>query len=275
MMKAPAIQGLFYCLVICGFSNVLSFEPTRHLSSPNGKTQLNAFLSTAAAAVDTFWRTSPYAAAGLICGTKASAADFIAQQRQYHKRQADDSDSEVQLNDDGSLAVVLEEVEPAANKMDLQRNFVYIIYGAFYQGMAQEYIYNHLYPVLFGAGTDIRTVLTKVTFDLLLQTTLVTLPIAYMSKALLYRYSVGEAWRRYVDDIRNHGLLTKYFALWGPVQCLTFSVVPQHLRVTFIALISFFWVIILSSIASKTPVPATSSDEECLLEDGLTCNIDG
>ena len=266
-------------LTIYGASNVLSLQTsTKSLlfGRPSGcsashlrqshckrKTKLQSvFLPTIVTAVDSFCRTSPYAAAGLICGVKASAADFIAQQRQYHK---DVGDGEIQGNDDGSLSVK----KPQA---DLQRNLAYIVYGAIYQGITQEYIYNHVYPVFFGAGTDIRTVLMKVGFDLFFQTTLFTLPIAYMTKALIYRYSLGEAFRRYVDDIKNHGLLRKYFALWGPVQCLTFSIIPEHFRVSFIAMVSFFWLIILSSIASKTPVAA---EEECSLLDGQTCNIDG
>jgi hypothetical protein len=162
-------------------------------------------------------------------------------------------------------------------EFELKRNFAYIVYGSLYQGMTQEYIYNHLYPVFFGYGTDVRTVLIKVAFDLMIQTTLLTLPIAYLSKAVIYQYSFGEALRRYVADIQTHGLLTKYFCLWGPVQCLTFGVIPEHFRVTFIAFVSFFWLIILSSIASKTPiVPSVIVvDEECALVDAQTCNIDG
>ena len=126
----------------------------------------------------------------------------------------------------------------------------------------------------------------KVAFNLFVQTTLVTLPIAYMTKSLIYRYSVQEAFRRYVDDIKNHGLLKKYFILWGPVQCMTFSIVPEHYRITFIAVVSFFWMIILSSIISKNKHTTTSTvgqdDDtatigsntlECNLEDGETCAL--
>jgi hypothetical protein len=229
------------------------------------KTRLqSAFLSTAIATLDTFWKTSPYAAAAITCGFKASAADIVAQKRQY-KQRADELKEEAQVRDSNRE-------EKQEMKTDLQRNVAYILYGALYQGLAQEFIYNHLYPVLFGTGTDVRTVLSKVLFDLLIQTTIVTLPIAYMSKALIYRYSFREAFRRYSDDIKNHGLLVKYFSLWGPVQCVTFSIIPEHFRVTFIACVSFFWLIILSSIASKTPI---TRDEECSLVDGQAYNIDG
>eukprot|EP00957_Ditylum_brightwellii_P201253 15324789-Ditylum_brightwellii.AAC.2 len=176
--------------------------------------------------VSSFWNTSPYTAAALTCGLNASAADYVAQKR--------------------DLAKVA-----TRRKTDLDRTAAFLLYGAIYQGMGQEYIYNQLYPILFGASTSFATVLSKVLFDLLIQTTLLTLPIAYMSKAIVYKYSIKEAFLRYKDDVLNHGLLAKYFLLWGPVQCITFSIIPSQYRVTFIASVSFFWMTILSSIASK------------------------
>ena len=56
---------------------------------------------------------------------------------------------------------------------------------------------------------------------------------------------------KYIHDIQHQALLQKAFAIWGPVQCLTLSVIPEHYRVTFIALVSFFWLILLSPIISK------------------------
>jgi hypothetical protein len=239
--------------------------------------RLNSLLTTVVGTADSFFRSSPYLAAGLTCGFKASAADFVAQNRQVKKeeKEAQEQQDSGNISENEDTATTTTTTTRAGP--DLQRNFAYIVYGAVYQGMSQEFIYNHVYPVLFGSGVDVVTVLSKVVFDLCVQTTLVTLPIAYMSKAIIYRYSFREAIRRYVDDIRNHGLLTKYFLLWGPVQCLTFSIIPEHFRVTFIAFISFFWLIILSTIASKTPVvgKVVSGDEECLLEDGQTCRIEG
>ena len=167
--------------------------------------------------------------------------------------------------------------------------------------MGQELIYNHLYSAWFGSGTGPAIVAAKVAFDLLIQTTLLTLPVAYLTKAAIFRYSFAEGLRRYWEDITTHGLLIKYFALWGPVQCLTFSVVPEQFRIGFVAAVSFFWLIILSSISAKprkadlkasespTKSPlvqfdgiddddlsaATDGDDECLLADGYTCSIDG
>ncbi|CAB9501005.1 Mpv17 / PMP22 family [Seminavis robusta] len=269
-------------------------------------------ISTALTALDTFWQTSPYTAAAIVCGIKASAADLIAQKRAYRKREekerqaaalaASQKEDEDSLRTDNTPIIYnpnIDETAAAAaedtsnsndtdtdtalnngKKTEWKRTLAFLTYGSIYQGLSQEFIYIHLYPVWFGSATTVPVVLTKVLFDLCIQTTFLTLPIAYLTKSVIYRYSPKEAIRRYIDDIRNHGLLKKYYLLWGPVQCLTFSIVPEHWRVTFIAFVSFFWLIILSTIASKTK--ATSEDvqneiivEECSFEDGTTCNIDG
>ena len=257
-------------------------RPPRISSLPT-KSALNAVVVDV---VNEFFLNQPYTAAALTCGVKASAADFVAQRQHLSKR--DGSRDEIEISEDGSVKEVFE----------APRNIAFLLYGAVYQGIGQEFIYNHLYSTWFGDGTTLTVVATKVAFDLLLQTTLVTLPVAYLTKATIFRYPLTEGLRRYIEDITTHGLLLKYFALWGPVQCLTFSVVPTQARLPFIALVSFFWLIILSSISSRPrkaeldasgarPLAqfdgmdeddlseAIDGDDECLLADGYTCSIDG
>jgi hypothetical protein len=111
----------------------------------------SAIVQTTLAALDSFLKTSPYAAAAITCGVKASAADIVAQKHQYRKQ--NEKSSEVSNTD--------------SQKWDAKRNLAYVIYGSIYQGMAQEYIYNHVYPVWFGTGNTVTVVLAKVLFDLL------------------------------------------------------------------------------------------------------------
>lgn len=258
--------------------------------SQGGSVSALAAAADVTQAVNEFFVTAPYAAAALTCGTKASAADYVAQKRQYGKRDGTENASPEAEQDETASGetkgVSTQSIEDEEKRFQLPRNLAFLLYGAAYQGMGQEFIYNHVYPTLFGEGTSISVVLTKVAFDLCVQTTLLTLPIAYLTKAAIFRYSAGEGLRRYWEDITTHGLLKKYFLLWGPTQCLTFSIIPEHYRVTFVAFISFFWIIILSSISAK---PRKAGDlagldelevdgediEECLLADGVTCNIDG
>lgn len=203
--------------------------------------------------VESFYKSAPYVAAALTCGVKASAADFVAQTRHIRKRGETGGDS------------------ITTTTFQTARNVAFLCYGAFYQGMAQEFIYNHLYPMWFGTSSLPLTVLKKMLFDVCIQTPFVTLPVAYFFKAIVFQHSPKEAIRRYTEDVMERGLLQKYVLLWAPVQTLTFSVVPAHLRISFIAFVSFFWLIVFSSLtAVETPAADT-----CDLLDGTTCNIDG
>ncbi|GAX22614.1 hypothetical protein FisN_14Hu247 [Fistulifera solaris] len=214
-----------------------------------------SMLSEAFLTVENFYITSPYVAAAITCGVKASAADFVAQKRQIRKRE--------------------EVTGSVKSTFQSARNVAFLIYGALYQGMAQEFIYNDLYPMWFGTSSMPLTVLKKTVFDVFVQTPLLTLPIAYFFKAIVFQHSPREAIRRYVEDVTKKGLLQKYVLLWAPVQCLTFSVIPPHLRISFIAFVSFFWLIIFSSVSGKRQEIKTRDSDTCDLVDGTTCNIDG
>jgi hypothetical protein len=243
--------------------------------------------------MDQFVQSSPYTTAAIVCGIKASTADFIAQKRQLRQRYSKNNIGST-LTTPANTTYDNNSSTRNIKTLDWLRNISFLIYGSMYQGIAQEYIYNHLYPIYFGTNTNIITVLLKVFFDLFIQTTIITLPIAYTIKAVIYQYTIQEAFARYIEDIRYNGLLTKYFVLWGPIQCITFSIIPEHYRISFIATVSFFWLIILSTISSHTrritTITETTEDSEpvnttntvdtnlssrCELVDGLTCNIDG
>jgi len=222
-MKLPVLSVLF-----CSLTAASSFSLQPALSAVNAAFEMN-----------------PYAAGAFVAGFKASTADIIAQRRQLRKANSEQPESKAKEEKKG---------------LDVRRTFAFLLYGAVYQGLAQEYTYNHLYPILFGTETTALNVLKKVFCDMFVQTPLLTLPIAYYSKALLVGNSVKQAMAHYVDDIKNRGLLFKFWGLWTPVQCLTFSVIPEHFRVSFIALVSFFWVIILSSLsAAKDQLVDTKS----------------
>jgi hypothetical protein len=227
----------------------------------------SSLLTTAVAGADAFFRNSPYAAAAVVCSIKASTADFIAQRHQFKKSKESGEDLDVVLNADGSLTT-----KQATGKFDFRRNLAIMAYGGFYTGLFQEHSYNRIYPWLFGNRVDWISVLTKVAFDMMFQSPFLTLPVAYLSKALIYRYSFAEAIRRYVDDVKNHKLLHKYYMLWAPIMVIAFGFIPDRYRVTFCASISFFWLIMLSSISNNV---RTDDDDDRTLVDGSTCNNDG
>ena len=228
-MKLPVLSILF-----CGLSAASSFSLQPALSAVNAAFELN-----------------PYAAGAAVAGFKAGSADIVAQKRQMRKANSEKSAEEIE--------------KEGKKRLDIRRTLGFLLYGAVYQGLCQEFTYNHLYPALFGTEITAINVLKKVFCDMVIQTPILTLPIAYYSKALLVGNSFSQAMAHYVDDVKNRGLLFKFWGLWTPVQCLTFSVIPEHFRVSFIALVSFFWVIILSSLSAardgvdtKNSMPVTA-----------------
>mmetsp|Transcript_6750 Transcript_6750/g.14741 ORF Transcript_6750/g.14741 Transcript_6750/m.14741 type:complete len:80 (-) Transcript_6750:339-578(-) len=65
---------------------------------------------------------------------------------------------------------------------------------------------------------------------------------------LVFSYS-RQGVERYVADAKGD-LLVMYWTLWGPVQWFTFGVVSPQWRVPFIAVVSF-WLLILSRITTR------------------------
>jgi len=201
--------------------------------------------------VDEWFRTAPYASAFTVTAVKATASDLLAQTR-------------------GRMAQ--EEGRPASPNQPIvwRRTMAFLLYGGAYQGCAQYYLFNVLFPQWFGAGDDFGTVATKVLFDQMVVTPFVCLPVAYLIKAIAFGEPPAEGLRRYAADARRD-LLFKYWAIWTPTQCLTFGVVPQQYRIPFIAFVSFFWLIVLSTISARgdASVVAAAASEALAERDGV------
>ena len=208
--------------------------------------------TTIISALDTFWRTKPYVAAAITCGLKASTADFVAQKSysRLHNRQKSSHFQRKNINYNANH----KSTTFTTTAFDWKRNAAYMLYGAIFQGMVQEFALNRVYPVIFGPGSSLVEI---VAFSLLVWTTLVMLPTAYLTKALILGHSIRKGIQNYLDDIRYNGLLHKCFLLWTPAHFVTFGLIPQHWRVTFIASVSFFWLILFSSITSNRPTRTT------------------
>ena len=210
-------------------ANVLAI---RRGGSGSTTTELQSTAASVAAitAIDAFWKAHPLIAAAVVCSTKACLADLVAQHRQQRKEST---------------------TAAKQKKLDIRRTISFVVYGALYQGMAQELIYNNLYTYLFGSATTARVVAKKVLFDAFFHNALVCIPMAYAVKSFVFNYSLATAIRQYIDDVVHHGLLLKYYALWMPVNAMIFTVVPTHWRISVMAVVSFFWMIILSTISSR------------------------
>ena len=138
------------------------------------------------------------------------------------------------------------------SSFSFKRNLALLCYGGLYQGCGQELIYNHLFSTIFGAGKQPLTVMMKVCFDMLLIQPILSLPIAYVIKAPIFGYSIVDSMKCYVKDVKEKALLKKCWLVWAPTQIISFTVIPTHFRISFMACVSFFWIILFSSISSSS-----------------------
>lgn len=195
--------------------------------------------------INSFFQTQPYLAAFLTCSFKASAADMIAQTQAIGNEKASTSESASDNNNQVS------------NSVNISRNLGFLFYGGIYQGIAQNFIYNVIYPSWFGTDDSLALIGKEVLVDNLLFAPFLCLPIAYAFKTAfsseeplgLDTLKVGL--EKYVQDVTTKGLLVRYWALWFPASMLTFGVIPAHYRVVFVAAVSFFWIFMLSAISSS------------------------
>jgi Mpv17 / PMP22 family len=196
-------------------------------------TPLKAFaVDGALSAVDTFFQTEPYLSAFLACSVKASAADWVAQS------------------------------QAPAEERNLNRNLAFIVYGGLYQGCMQSFIFGVLFPAWFPGDASTQSILTQVAIDIFVLGPLVAMPTVYSIKALFAgeEHFVSSGVGKYIEQIQTKGILFKYWAIWGPVQTLSFWLVPPHLRVFFVAMVSFFWVCLLSNVSSSSSSGADTSN---------------
>jgi hypothetical protein len=221
----------FLLLFLTITAHVQAFRPVgvvQHRRPTTTTTQTPALNMLDVSAVDTFYQTQPYMAAFLTCACKASAADLFAQ-----KNKDPDQDTAI----------------------DVSRNLAFLAYGGIWQGLFQQFLFTALYPLLF-AGNTWDSILGQVAFDTTVMGPMVCLPIVYTVKNLfrtgdLSGETVTEALETYYDHVTTRGLLTTYWYIWIPAQCATFGFVPPHLRVLFVAAVSFFWVTKLSAISAS------------------------
>lgn len=228
--SSPSIQdNIHTSSSSSSFSSVISTNNNKLLgrsSSFRCHTKLNAAAGTLAA-IGAFYKSSPLVAGFLTASTKACVADSMAQYR-----------------------------DVCTTKFDIKRNIAMVLYSGTVLGMLCAIMYNRIFPVIFASeaakARPFILAIKMTLFDGFINAPLLWLPPAYIAQALIYQYPKREAIQKYVTDVRENGLLKKYWSLWLPASLTNFMFVPPHFRVAFVAGVSFFWMIVLSLVANKS-----------------------
>ena len=206
----------------------------RRSAAPMAAAAVPQRLAVVGSAVGAFYKSYPSLASFLTAAILAAVADGFAQY-------ADD----------------------CVKKFDTKRNIAMALYSGIVSGVCVEFMYSSVFPIIFGrgAGGGIYRAIRMTLFDECVNAPLLWLPPAYVAQAVVYRTPKRLAMRKYLSDVREHGLLTKYWSLWIPMSIINFSVVPLHFRVAFVAVVSFFWMIILSVVANRSSQIGGDGDE--------------
>ena len=195
------------------------------------------------AGLNSFYMSYPLLSAVTTCSVKGCLADCIAQRRNNAAIEAGNDD------DKSPSAKAKSSNKPM---FSLRRNAAYILYGGGILGVLCDLMYNFVYPFLFGALDGVVHLIAIVVFDNMIAAPLLWLPPVYFVKAILYGQSLKTGVQKYSNDVKQNGLLIQYWKIWFPAQIFNFSLVPAHLRIAFMAGISFGWMIILSCISSNS-----------------------
>ena len=259
-----------------------SRRPQNNPSTFSSSSSLYA-LDGAAAALDSFYQSQPYVSAFVTCCIKAGAADFLAQTNQqgvaHVERQQRSTKPPMYPHHFAPTVHCRKQQSRSSNSIsnavDVSRCLAFICYGGIYQGLWQQFLYTNLFPswlsVLPADLPHWAQVAFQVAIEMSLIGPLLCLPTAYAIKSIFTAPTpstmslsaphqplvatsalVRKGVDKYVQDCTKRGLLFKYWALWIPVDGFVFSVVPLHLRVVFIATVSFFWVFVLSATVADT-----------------------
>ncbi len=135
---------------------------------------------------------------------------------------------------------------------NIRRNMAFLMYGGLYTGMFQEVLYNGIYPILFGCDTKLCTAAKKVFFENFVVMPLLAFPAAYIIKSPFYKLTFKQGFDKYINDVKNNGLLKQAWSIWIPVNFIVFTIIPPQFRVSFVACVSFFWFVLFSRITAKS-----------------------
>jgi protein Mpv17 len=188
-----------------------------------GRTLMSPFINSA----QWYNRTaqqSPFLTGIITSGLKTSAADIFAQKVIERKKE-----------------------------IDWTRHAVFCTFGFAYLGAFQYYLYNVKFTQWCGGLTarfgHIATAPIKVFIDQALHHPFMYFPVFYSMKAVVSGKPLSSAVTKYKSEIWES--VQALWKVWVPAQIINFAFVPRHLRVPYVAAVSFGWTMILSVMQSK------------------------
>lgn len=149
---------------------------------------------------------------------------------------------------DAFAQLVLE--DRSAADFDLKRHGLFCAFGLFYLGGFQYYLYNHLF-VRWCAGITAAVghkgaAPVKTFIDQAIHHPFAYFPAFYGLKGAVEGRPLSSTWDRYRAELWDN--CKALWTIWVPAQLVNFAFVPRHLRIPYVAGVSFAWTVVLSAM---------------------------
>ena len=134
--------------------------------------------------------------------------------------------------------------------IDWRRTLSFGVFSGAYLGVGQHFVYNVAFDRIFGPGRDFFTAAKKVSADAFLHVPFLYLPLYYPFEAVATgKGTVRDGLEAYAHDAPR--VLSAYWTTWPAAHFISFTVLPQELRIAFVATLSFLWLCYLSAVSHQ------------------------
>ncbi|MEW5308842.1 MAG: hypothetical protein WDW38_000772 [Sanguina aurantia] len=141
-----------------------------------------------------------------------------------------------------------QKVMESREEMDWRRHAMFCSFGLVYLGCFQYYLYNTLF-VRWCSGITAAvghrgSAPIKTFIDQAIHHPFVYFPSFYMLKGTVEGRTLDSSLTKYKADLWEN--CKALWLIWVPAQLVNFSFVPRHLRIPFVAGVSFAWTVVIS-----------------------------
>ncbi|EFJ42322.1 hypothetical protein VOLCADRAFT_107297 [Volvox carteri f. nagariensis] len=155
-------------------------------------------------------------------------------------------------------------------EVDWRRHGMFVLFGFGYLGCWQYYLYNDLFvrwckPITALVGHR-GSAPVKTFIDQCIHHPVLYFPSFYTLKGMVEGKPLSESMSEYREHLWDN--CKALWMIWVPAQMVNFTVVPLHLRIPFVAGVSFAWTVVISCMrgALDKKKPAAEEDTAIMME---------
>jgi hypothetical protein len=144
------------------------------------------------------------------------------------------------------------EPSKSSDEKNLRRFFNYAaVFGGVYCGMGQHFLYNSLYPRLFGATQSFSVAGMQIMTECCVANPFIAMPLYYCCKAVIEgEGTVESGLAQYREEFWQ--VFQEYCLFWVPAHVVTFGFMPPQFRIAWVASVSVAYLSRLSFVSHQT-----------------------